>query len=78
MYLSITFGGLWYKNLRHVLKLSIKRIKLLGPCLRLEVNSRGVRVKHIIVSVSRVEVWTSSVLYVLLCIVKAWRRAKIE
>ena len=30
--LSVTFDGLWYKNLSKVLKASIECIKLLGAC----------------------------------------------
>ena len=51
MHLSITFVGLWYKNLSKALKVSIEYIKLLGSCVQRGSKSERFRVKYIIVSV---------------------------
>ena len=66
MYLSVTFDSLWYKNLSKVLEISIEGIKLLGSYVQQEVHSESLRVEHSIVSVSMIEVFVSSMCYVLL------------
>ena len=51
MYLSITFVGLWYKNLSKCIESKYQEYKLLGSRVQLVVNNERLRVKYIIVSV---------------------------
>ena len=51
MHLSITCGGLRYKNLSKPIENKYQAYKLLGPCVQLVVTSESLCVKHIVVSV---------------------------
>ena len=46
MHLSVTFDVLGHRNLSKCIESKWQAYKLLGSCVRLEVNSESLRVKH--------------------------------